>query len=355
MFILGGTMSYGLAEYIWLDGNDPVQKLRSKTRVTDKMDSILISKFPDWGFDGSSTKQAEGNNSDCFLKPVYVVQDPIRKGDNYLVLCEVFEADGTTPHPSNQRAKLRELYKEKGVDDLGVLIGFEQEYTFITPKGEPLGFITGAHYKSPQGPYYCGVGADVIFGRDIVEAHTRLCLEANLSIYGTNAEVMPGQWEFQIGPRKLTDKADPLTMSDHLWIARFLLHRIAENWNVDATLACKPVKGDWNGAGMHTNFSTAEMREEGGLEKIKEAISKLEKAHDEHIAGYGEGLSERLTGLHETCDIKTFKAGDSDRGASIRIPMSTVMDKKGYFEDRRPGANANPYTVSYLLLKTILS
>lgn len=349
-------MSYSLAEYIWLDGNEPVQKLRSKTRVIDKTEDIVASKFPDWGFDGSSTKQAEGNNSDCFLKPVTIVPDPIRKnGSNFLVLCEVFEADGKTPHKSNQRAKLRELYEEKGVEGLGALIGFEQEYTFRTSKGEPLGFTTGAHWKSAQGPYYCGVGADVIYGRDIVEAHTRLCLEANLNIYGTNAEVMPGQWEFQIGPRKMTDKADPLTMSDHLWLARFLLHRIAENWNIDATLECKPVEGDWNGAGLHTNFSTQAMREDGGLVEINKAISKLEKAHGEHIKGYGEGLDKRLTGDHETCDINTFKAGDSDRGASIRVPMATIMDKKGYFEDRRPGANANPYTVSHLLLKTILS
>lgn len=349
-------MSYSLAEYIWLDGNNPVQKLRSKTRVLSESKDIQLKDFPDWGFDGSSTKQATGDNSDCYLKPVFVVPDPIRKhGNNYLVLCEVFEADGTTPHKSNQRAKLREIYKDKGVNEIGALVGFEQEYTFITPKGEPLGFTTGAHYKSAQGPYYCGVGADVIFGRDIVEAHTRLCLDANLMIYGTNAEVMPGQWEFQIGPRKMSDKADPLTMSDHMWLARFLLHRVAENWNVDATLKCKPVDGDWNGAGMHTNFSTAAMREDGGLEKIKEAINKLEAAHGEHIENYGEDLGKRLTGLHETCDINTFKSGNSDRGASIRIPMATIMDQKGYFEDRRPGADANPYTVSYLLLKTILS
>jgi len=352
-------MSYGLAEYIWLDGCEPVQKLRSKTRVVKGMEQANLSDFPQWGFDGSSTKQAVGGDSDCHLKPVNFVVDPIRKGKNWLVLCEVLNADGKNPHKSNERAKLRHTYKELQVDKQGALIGFEQEYTFLTKNGEPLGFVSGAHFKEPQGPYYCGVGADAIFGRDIVEKHTKACLDAGLCLYGTNAEVMPGQWEFQIGPRSLDrnseDKADPLKMSDHLWLARFLLHRIAENFGVDATLSCKPVKGDWNGAGMHTNFSTTNMRNSGGIEHIQEAIKKLGANHDEHIDGYGDGNEERLTGDHETCDIDTFRAGDSDRGASIRIPMATVRNGYGYFEDRRPGANADPYVVSRLLLDTILS
>jgi len=316
-----------------------------------------LSKLPNWGFDGSSTKQAEGDDSDCYLKPVTVVKDPLRNNgkNNWLVLCEVFNADGETPHKSNMRAKLRDLYKDLDISEKEALIGFEQEYTFMVPEKGPLGFQTGAHYRAAQGPYYCGVGADVVYGRNIVEAHTLACLEAGLSLYGTNAEVMPGQWEFQIGPKKMDDKADPLRMSDHLWLARFLLHRIAEDHGVDATLDCKPVEGDWNGAGMHTNFSTASMRNDGGIEVINAAIKKLELAHDEHIEGYGADLDKRLTGAHETCDISTFRAGDSDRGASIRIPMATTQQKKGYFEDRRPGADADPYTVSHLILKTIFS
>lgn len=349
-------MSLSVAEYIWLDGDEPVQKLRSKTRVLPtKVVQAQRKDFPDWGFDGSSTNQATGDDSDCQLKPVFFVPDPIRGDNNWLVLCEVYDSDGKTPHETNQRAKLREIYENLPVEENRPMIGFEQEYTFLTKTGEPLGFTKGAAWKQPQGPYYCGVGADVIFGREIVEDHLRLCLAANLNIYGVNAEVMPGQWEFQIGPRSEEDKAGPLAMSDHLWIARYLLHRVAENYGIDATLTCKPAPGDWNGAGMHTNFSTENMRNEGGIEYIQEAIKKLEATHQKHIEGYGSGLGDRLTGDHETCDINTFKHGDSDRGASIRIPMTTVTSGQGYFEDRRPGANANPYTVSTLLLNTILS
>lgn len=346
-------MSYGLAEYIWLDGSKPTQKIRSKARFI-KNDLVSLQSFPEWGFDGSSTEQAEGHASDCHLKPVSFINDPIRGQGNYIVLCEVYDADGKTPHKSNERAKLREVYEAHKVETLGAMIGFEQEYTLLTPTGEPLGFVKGAHYKQPQGPYYCGVGADVIFGRALVEEHAKVCIEAGLTIYGINAEVMPGQWEFQIGPRHSTEAADPLQMADQLWLARYLLHLLGEKHGVDATLNCKPVKGDWNGAGMHTNFSLAKMREDGGLEHIQEAIKKLEKKHRLHIDNYGAGLEERLTGKHETCSIHEFRSGTSDRGASIRIPMGTARDGKGYFEDRRPGANANPYTVARLLLSTIL-
>jgi glutamine synthetase len=232
-------------------------------------------------------------------------------------------------------------------------LGFEQEYTLLRD-GIPLGFpATG--FPAPQGPYYCGVGADVAFGRPVVEAHTRACIQAGLMIYGVNAEVLPGQWEFQIGYRGLPqESADPLAVSDHLWLARWLLYRIAEDRGVVPTLAAKPVKGDWNGSGLHTNFSTAATRAPGsGLAALRRAIDALGKRHAEHIVVYGDGLAERLTGLHETCSIDEFRDGVADRGSSVRVPRPVAARGHGYLEDRRPAANADPYRVAARLLETV--
>jgi glutamine synthetase len=195
----------------------------------------------------------------------------------------------------------------------------------------------------------------VAFGRDLVEAHTAACLAAGIMVYGINAEVMPGQWEFQIGYRgRDAESADPLNVSDHVWFARWLLARMGEAHGINAAFDVKPVKGDWNGAGAHTNFSTRAMREAAtGIDAIRDAIVRLEDQHDLHVANYGAGLDERLTGLHETCAINEFRAGVADRGASIRIPRQVEERGYGYLEDRRPGANCDPYVVSTLLLRTV--
>ena len=341
------------AEYIWHDGSTPTQQLRSKSRIIVMPDdrSVGINHFPAWSFDGSSTYQAVGSDSDLILKPVNFVSDPLRSAGNFLVLCEVFNADGT-PHETNTRAQLRQVL-DSGVDMEEPWIGFEQEYALL--KGNvPLGFPRDG-FPAPQGPYYCGIGTGTAFGRSTVEAHTRACLNAGLMIYGINAEVLPGQWEFQIGYRGVAgENADPLTVSDHLWLARWLLFRIGEDFEVSPTFAAKPVKGDWNGSGMHTNFSTKTMRDpQTGLEAIERAINALETKHDQHILAYGDGLEERLTGQHETCAINDFRQGVADRGASIRIPTHVVSQGCGYLEDRRPAANADPYIVSARILETV--
>lgn len=355
-----------MAEYIWLDGGvkefgddfpHATQKLRSKTKIMDPKNtymegkSVRLDLFPDWGFDGSSTGQAAGSSSDCVLKPVCAVPDPIRrKGENYLVMCEVYNADGT-PHETNQRARLKALYEQHASH--APLIGFEQEFTLFKG-GRPLGWPEKG-YPPAQGPFYCGVGSDEVAGRGICEAHMDACLEAGLLIAGFNFEVMLGQAEFQIGYRGFEDESveNALVSCDHLWLGRWLLYRLGENAGISATLHPKPVKGDWNGSGMHTNFSTKEMRAEGGMKAIEEACNKIGERRKVHLDEYGEGYTDRLTGLHETCSYNQFKYGVSDRTASIRIPGHVAQKGRGYLEDRRPNANADPYRVASVLIETI--
>ena len=330
-------MSVYKAEYIWVDGTEPTAKLRSKGKVVP-----VGEEPPIWGFDGSSTNQAPGENSDCVLRPVFSCPDPIRGGNNILVMCEVLLTD-LSPHPSNTRAACAAAAEQYA--DLDFWFGIEQEYTFFTGvRSRPLGWPDNG-FPAPQGGYYCGVGSDEVFGRPVVEDHLDACLEAGLQIAGINAEVMPAQWEFQVGP------IGAPAVADHLWIARWLLYRIGEKHSVAATLDPKPVKGDWNGAGAHTNFSTNAMRE--SYDPCIAAAEALGTNHDEHIANYGDGIEQRLTGLHETASYKEFKYGVSDRGASVRIPWQVARDGKGYIEDRRPNANMDPYKVTELIIKTV--
>jgi glutamine synthetase len=323
------------AEYIWIDGTQPTQKLRSKTKIVPKGE-----KPPIWGFDGSSTQQATGDRSDCVLQPVFTCPDPIRGGDDLLVLCEVMLVSGQ-PHPSNMRRANADMAGRYATFD--TWFGIEQEYTLFRGM-RPLGFPDSG-FPAPQGGYYCGVGADEVFGREVVEAHLDACLRAGLKISGINAEVMPGQWEFQVGPLNAPQ------IGDQLWLSRWLLYRVGEPFGISATLYPKPVRGDWNGAGAHTNFSTNEMRRD--YDACIAAAEALGTRHDLHIANYGFGIEERLTGLHETCSYKEFRYGVSDRGASVRIPWQVAKDKQGYIEDRRPNANADPYVTTRLILETV--
>lgn len=331
------------AEYIWLDGYKPTPSLRSKTKILPTP-VTSIDELPGWGFDGSSTMQAEGFSSDCLLKPVMLKKDPTRGEDDVLVMCEVMNPNGTS-HVSNHRAHLRKIAAKTEKEE--PWFGIEQEYTLFQG-GWPLGFPEGG-YPGPQGPYYCGVGAGKIFGRPLVEDHLEAAMEAGLTLSGINAEVMPGQWEFQVGP------LGPLEVSDELWLARWLLQRLGEEYDIEVSLSPKPVDGDWNGAGAHTNFSTKKMREKGGIKAVEEACKKFAKKHKEHIALYGAGNEKRLTGRHETAPITEFRWGVSDRGASIRIPVFTANDKRGYLEDRRPAANMDPYKVTARILETVCS
>ena len=317
-------------EYIWLDGYTPEPNLRSKTKVINfTKEDFTIADLPIWTFDGSSTKQAEGIDSDCLLKPVKMIKDPQRK-NGYLVLCEVLNVD-ETPHESNMRSKI--------TDDVNLWIGFEQEF-FIYKDGLPLGH-NGITPK-PQGEYYCGIGSDNISGRDIIEHHLDLCLSSGLNMTGINAEVALGQWEFQVMGKGALEACDQLTL------ARYILNRLSESYKVSIEYHPKPLGDtDWNGSGMHTNFSTKQMREEGGKELFEEIFRVFKTNHDKHISVYGSDNEQRLTGKHETQSIDKFSWGFSDRGASIRIPQNTVKNGwRGYLEDRRPASNACPYMIT---------
>ncbi len=327
-------------EYVWLDGYKPEPNLRSKTKIVE-LDSFNgeLEKVPSWSYDGSSTMQAEGNKSDCILKPVRTYYDADRN-NGWLVMCEVLNPDGT-PHPSNTRAKI----KNDNTNDYW--FGFEQEYTLVV-SGRPLGFPSDG-YPAPQGMYYCAVGSTNVAGREIVEEHLDLCLEAGIDITGINAEVMLGQWEFQCFGKGAKQS------SDDLWISRYLLFRVAEKYGVNIEFSPKPVKGDWNGSGLHTNFSNKNMRENGSKELFISICETLSDNHAEHIAVYGSDNHQRLTGLHETQHIEKFSYGISDRGASIRIPVPTIESdwQSGYLEDRRPASNADPYRIASRIMQTV--
>jgi len=332
-------MSKAKLEYIWLDGYHPTQSLRSKTLITDSF-SGKLKDLKIWSFDGSSTEQASGDASDCVLKPVAVYPDPDRFGGNgWLVMCEVLSADGS-PHETNGRATIDD-------DDDDFWFGFEQEYTLIDPETDlPLGFPKGG-FPGPQGPYYTSVGSQNTFGRDLVDEHLHLCLEAGLNVEGINAEVMMGQWEFQIFAK------GACSAGDQIWLGRYLLERTAEKYGIVINWHPKPIKGDWNGSGMHANFSNGLMRDAGNEDTFTAICEEFGKHISEHIAVYGADNDQRLTGLHETQSIDKFSYGASDRGASIRIPISTIDDGwKGRLEDRRPASNADPYKVAAVIIKT---
>eukprot|EP00096_Caligus_rogercresseyi_P003354 TRINITY_DN1624_c0_g1_i1.p1 TRINITY_DN1624_c0_g1~~TRINITY_DN1624_c0_g1_i1.p1 ORF type:complete len:363 (-),score=111.80 TRINITY_DN1624_c0_g1_i1:778-1866(-) len=330
--------------YVWIDGSG--ENLRCKTRTVDFIPE-KPEELPVWNFDGSSTAQAEGSNSDVYLYPVAIYNDPFRQGNNKLILCETFKYN-KKPTITNNRKVCKELMDRCA--EQKPWFGIEQEYTLLDIDQHPFGWPKNG-FLGPQGPYYCGVGADKVYGRDIVEAHYRACLYAGVNIAGTNAEVMPAQWEFQVGP------CEGIKMGDDLWMARFLLYRVAEEFGVIVSLDPKPIPGDWNGAGAHTNFSTLKMREANGYSHIEAAIDKLSNHHIRHIKAYdpneGRDNERRLTGLHETSSIHDFSAGVANRGCSIRIPRGVHDEKKGYLEDRRPSSNCDPYQVTGALVKTV--
>lgn len=325
-------------EYIWLDGSTPEQKLRSKTKVINYIKDPLVLELPIWNFDGSSTNQATGDSSDCLLQPVRIIEDPTDI-DSYLVMCEVLNAD-YTPHPTNHRAAINSNNED-------LWFGFEQEYFIYGKNGLPLG-VNSLEELRDQGDFYCGVGYKNVAGRRIANEHMNTCIEAGLNITGINMEVMKGQLEYQLFAK------GEQTAADDLWLSRYILYRLCEQYEVEVNIHPKPITSDSgyqaNGSGMHVNFSNTSLRNHGGKDYVKGLMSEFELYHDLHITNYGSDNDLRLSGEFETQHISKFSYGVSDRGASIRIPISTAQNNfRGYLEDRRPASNANPYKLTKLI------
>jgi len=342
---IGNTIQ---AEYVWIGGTG---EIRCKTKTLTK-ECKTIEDYPVWNFDGSSTGQAPGDNSEVYLQPVAIFKDPFRGGNHVLVLCECVlpvseDSMAMKPHEAtNTRSAAVKIFDR--CKEEKPWYGIEQEYTLMyddcrTPFGWPH-----KGYPGPQGPYYCSSGAENAFGRRVADAHYRACLYAGVIISGINAEVMAGQWEYQVGP------CVGIESGDHVIMSRYIMYRVCEDYNVVVSFDPKPISGDWNGAGCHTNFSTLAMRSEKGYEHILAGIKKLEEKHEKHIKLYGEGNDRRLTGHHETASIDKFTYGVANRGASVRIPRQTFLEKKGYLEDRRPASNMDPYIVTALIAQTVI-
>mgnify|MGYP001598186134 CR=1 FL=1 len=329
-------------EYVWIGGNN---ELRSKTKIIEGPVKS-VDDLPNWNYDGSSTGQAQGSDSEVIIKPRALFENPFQRRNGFLVLCDTYQPSGA-PLKNNHRHWAKRIFDEKLDEE--PWFGLEQEYYLMTPNTNyPLGFQQ--FEEQTQGQYYCSVGAENAFGREIAERHMNYCIEAGIKISGINAEVGIGQWEYQIGP------CVGIEMGDHLWMARYIMQRVAEDYNVAVNIDPKPLEGEWNGSGCHANYSTKNMREGSngiqGIQFIEKAITKLESTHAEHMKVYGDDNNKRMTGKHETADFHNFTSGIADRSASVRIGNETYLNCQGYFEDRRPGSNCDPYLVSGYLFKT---
>jgi glutamine synthetase len=345
------------ATYIWTDSNN---KIRNKLKIIPidmaiyhTYDIKLLRNYPEWNYDGSSTGQATGNNSEVLIRPVKVYRDTVNSymvfteysahNQQVIVLCETYNVDGT-PHSTNKRYAADKLMKEYA--DKKPLFGIEQEF-FIFHKDIEHNVNLEYADKKPQGNYYCGVGGNNISSieRKCIEEIICCAMSAELSITGMNVEVAPSQWEIQVC-------AEGIQAADQIMLLRYIMSRIAEKYNLYINIEPKPLKGEWNGSGCHVNFSTLSMRKENGYINIQNAIDNLKEKHTYHISHYGIGNKERLSGKYETAGWENFTFGVADRGASIRIPSVTILNKCGYFEDRRPSSNMNPYVVCPLIFST---
>lgn len=353
-------------EYVWLDHDN---KFRSKTKVI-RGHNPKEKGLPMWNYDGSSTKQADGTDSEVFIRPVKLCYDPFRQGSHaYIVLCDTWLVDTEASkkknelvyisHPDNTRARAEYIFSNQLVEKEDPWYGIEQEFFFTINDGKsfeaPIGMTTvdGKEWVStsgkPQGDFYCGNGPNNIKQRDVAE-YILNCLNyaGQIKCTGYNWEVAPGQCEFQIF-------SSGIDAADSLQLFRYIAIRAAEEKGLSINFHPKPMTGDWNGSGCHTNFSTESMRKPDSYDSvIKPALKALKSNHSYHIENYGPDNKERLTGEHETASWDTFTAGVGNRGASIRVPTQTYYDKSGYIEDRRPSSNMDPYIVTSLLANTVI-
>ena len=339
-----------VADYIWIGGHG---ELRSKARTiilnkptnlnSEHKYIINLNDLPDWNYDGSSTEQATTSNSEIILKPVSFYNCPFRKNNSYLVMCDIYNTDNQT---IGTRYSANEIFNT----DLSQepWYGIEQEYFIMNKNNKPINLESIDNAK--QGQFYCSVGTGNAMYRQLVEKHYQYCLYAGLDISGVNSEVAPSQWEYQIGPTL------GISAADQLYISRYILLRLSEEYQVYINFEPKPLESPWNGSGCHINFSTQNTRNgtknKKGMDFIIECIDKLKNNHELHIENYGKDNNLRMTGNCETSDYNKFSYGTSNRAASVRIPSTVIQDEQGYFEDRRPSSNMDPYLVTSLIFKT---
>ncbi len=326
-------------EYIWIGGKG---EIRSKTRVIHNFLPADLTHIPEWNYDGSSTWQAVSNgDTEIVLKPCQVYKNPLIALDNaecYLVLCDTYNSNGN-PTSTNHRHLANELF-EKG-EEYEPWFGLEQEY-FMEIESKSIFDTDSCYYDDDDGVHYCGDSCDNI-ERKIAEEHMHACIKTGLQISGINSEVSNFQWEFQIGP------CEGILAADELIIARYLLQRIAEKYNVIIIYDPKPIN-TINGSGCHINFSTYRTRyPDSGIEEIHRCIKCLSEKHEDTIKVYGDDNDLRLTGFHETSSYDNFSWGVGTRNTSVRIPNHVIREKCGYFEDRRPASNIDPYLATSTL------
>jgi len=340
------------AEYVWLDceytdGHN--FDLCSKAMTLDSAPQS-VNDLPNWSYSG----EEDGIAVEVIILPRRIYRDPFRRGPNIIVWTECFKCprEGSKeehgpPQAWNSRFACDAAMSRAIAEGEEPWFGIEQEYYLLDVNTNwPLGWPCG-DFPGPQGAYFCSTGAQKAPGRDIVESHYRACLYAGVKLGGINSEVAPGQWEFQVGP------AVGIAASDDLWMARYLLQRICELFQVNVTFDPKPVP-EWAGLGCHTNYSTKSTRGPGGYDVIVRHCERLQKRHKDHMEVYGDCNERRLIGNDETQSIDKFSFGVGDRGASIRIPVKAASCGCGYYEDRRPAANMDPYQVTRMIVETTL-
>jgi glutamine synthetase len=335
-----------ILEYIWIDANS---KFRSKVKIVDTLP--ILEELEIWNFDGSSTGQATGKDSEIFIKPYKIFND-WNNPSYYYVFCECIYPNGL-PHITNTRHIAVKYFQNPNVINLETMFGIEQEF-FVFKNGTPL--IWNDTKTEPQGDYYCGNGAKSIKGREYLNEVVKVLNVWDINITGYNFEVAPGQMEIQICEKGID-------ASDNLIAARFVLTRLAEERGWDIDIIPKPSflgTDDWNGSGCHVNFSTKDIRESlltnpySSLYSVAALITNMQTNHVNDIKFFGsENNKLRLGGKNETSSYDTFTYGIANRGSSIRIPRTFVKNLKGYIEDRRPGSDMDPYIVTQIITEYV--
>jgi glutamine synthetase len=328
-----------IVEYIWLDSD---YNFRSKTRILSRKLVVDICQIPEWNYDGSSTNQASTEKSEIVLKPVFLCNDPFRYNNHKIVYCGTYDLSGV-PLSNNHFDRADDVFHFINTCHYRPWFGMEQEFVILDEStGLPINYD-----ENDDSKHYCSIDNYSKRERDIMEDFMKRAMHSELNICGINAEVSPGQWEFQIGP------CEGITIGHHVMMARYILSRVAHRFSCRIDYSPKPLGENKNGSGCHVNYSTTFTRlgdeKRSGLDFIYKYIESLSKVHSEMIKCYGDENEKRLSGNCETAHYNEFTHSVGGRNTSIRIANNVFIKKCGYFEDRRPAANCDPYLVSSLM------